>query len=238
MVSLLFAIVSLLYSTVGQAGGTAFVSLMAFSGMPSTEMRPTALALNIVVATYSTWLFKRIRVVDWIILRPLLLSSMPTALAGGFIVLGEHIYKTLTGIVLLLASAVMIMRRGRAADRVCETPLRASVSIGAVLGLVSGLTGVGGGVFLAPTLIALNWASPKQSAALSPPFILANSAVAFVGALFTGQFPSSDLALYAISALGGAVAGSVIGLRWLSQTAIRFILVAVLVVAGIQLVRA
>ncbi|MDA9463079.1 sulfite exporter TauE/SafE family protein [Bradyrhizobium sp. CCBAU 53415] len=238
MVSLLFAIVSLLYATVGQAGGTAFLSLMAFSGMPSTEMRPTALALNIVVATYSTWLFNRIRVVDWIILRPLLLSSMPTALAGGFIVLGEHIYKTLTGIVLLLASAVMIMRRGRASDRVCETPLRASVSIGAVLGMVSGLTGVGGGVFLAPTLIALNWASPKQSAALSPPFILANSAVAFVGALFTGQFPSSDLALYAISALGGAVAGTVIGLRWLSQTAIRFILVAVLVVAGIQLVRA
>ncbi|SDH44799.1 hypothetical protein SAMN05216338_1009113 [Bradyrhizobium sp. Rc2d] len=238
MVSLLFAIISLLYATVGQAGGTAFLSLMAFSGMPSTEMRPAALGLNIVVATYSTWLFNRNKVVDWIILRPLLLSSMPAALAGGLIVLEEHIYKTLTGIVLLLASAVMIMRRGRAVDRICETPLRASVSIGAVLGLVSGLTGVGGGVFLAPTLIALNWASPKQTAALSPPFILANSTVGFVGALFTGQFPSSDLALYAISALAGAVAGTVIGLKWLSQTAIRFILVAVLLVAGIQLVRA
>ncbi|MCC8941051.1 sulfite exporter TauE/SafE family protein [Bradyrhizobium sp. Arg62] len=236
MVLLLFAIISLLYASVGQAGGTAFLALMTFSGMPSTEMRRTALGLNIVVATYSTWLFNRNKVVDWTILRPLLLSSMPTALAGSFIVLGEHIYKTLTGIVLLLASALMIMRRGRVADRVCETPLRASVSIGAALGLISGLTGVGGGVFLAPTLIALHWASPKQTAALSSPFILANSTVGFVGALFTGQFPSSDLGLYAIFALGGAVAGTVIGLKWLSQTAIRFILVAVLLVAGIQLV--
>ncbi|OPY94292.1 brp/Blh family beta-carotene 15,15'-monooxygenase [Bradyrhizobium sacchari] len=236
MLSLLFAIISLLYASAGQAGGTAFLALMAFFDMPSSEMRPTALGLNMVVASYSTWLFNRNKVVDWTILRPLLLSSMPTSLAGGLIVLGEHMYKTLTGIVLLLASAVMIMRRGRAGARVCQTSLRASVSIGAVLGLLSGLTGVGGGVFLAPTLIALNWASPKQTAALSAPFILANSTVGFVGALFTGQFPSPNLALYAIAALAGAVAGTVIGLKWLSQTGTKFILVAVLLVAGIQLV--
>ncbi|XUJ32514.1 sulfite exporter TauE/SafE family protein [Bradyrhizobium japonicum] len=130
---------------------------------------PTALGLNIVVAAYSTWLFNRNKVVDWTILRPLLFSSMPASLAGGLIVLEEHMYKTLTALVLLLASAVMIMQRGRAVDRVGEIPLRESVSIGAVLGLVSGLTGVGGGVFLAPTLIALNWASPRQTVALSPP---------------------------------------------------------------------
>ncbi|MDA9440455.1 brp/Blh family beta-carotene 15,15'-monooxygenase [Bradyrhizobium sp. CCBAU 51745] len=238
MASLLFAIISLLYASVGQAGGTAFLSLMAFFGMSSTEMRPTALGLNIVVATYSTWLFNRNKVVDWTILRPLLVSSMPASLAGGLIGLEEQMYKTLTGLVLLLASAMMIMQRGRSVDRVGETPLWASVSIGAILGLVSGLTGVGGGVFLAPTLIALNWASPRQAVALSPPFILANSTVGFLGALFTGQFPSPDLALYAIAVLAGAVAGTVIGLKWLSQTAIRFILAAVLLVAGIQLVRA
>ncbi|KYK45311.1 brp/Blh family beta-carotene 15,15'-monooxygenase [Bradyrhizobium liaoningense] len=238
MASLLFAIISLFYASVGQAGGTAFVSLMAFFGMSATEMRPTALGLNIVVATYSTWLFNRNRVVDWAILRPLLFSSMPASLAGGLMVLGDHMYKTLTGLVLLLASAVMIMQRRRAVDCVCETPLAASVSIGAALGLVSGLTGVGGGVFLAPTLITLNWASPKQTVALSPPFILANSTVGFVGALFSGQFPSPDLALYAIAALAGAVAGTVVSLKCLSPAGIRLILVAVLLVAGIQLVLA
>ncbi|WP_407185222.1 sulfite exporter TauE/SafE family protein [Bradyrhizobium centrosematis] len=236
MVCLLIAIISLLYTSVGQAGGTAFLSLMAFSGMSSTEMRPTALGLNIIVATYSTWLFNRNKIVEWSILRPLLFSSLPASLAGGLIVLGEPTYKTLTGLVLLLASAGIIMQRRGGADRACEPPLWASVSIGAILGLVSGLTGVGGGVFLAPTLVALNWASAKQAVALSPPFILANSAVGFVGSLFTGQIPSPALILYAISALSGAVAGTIIGLKWLNPTCTRFVLVALLVFAGIQLV--
>ncbi|MBB4423748.1 hypothetical protein GGD66_002292 [Bradyrhizobium sp. CIR48] len=238
MATLLFAIISLLYASIGQAGGTAFVSLMAFLGMSSTEMRPTALGLNIVVAIYSTWLFNRNKVIDWAILRPLLFSSMPASLAGGLIVLGDHMYKTLTGLALLLASAMMIIQRGRAADRLCDTSLTASVSIGVALGLISGLTGVGGGVFLAPTLITLNWASPKQAVALSPPFILANSTVGFVGALFSGQFPSPDLALYANSALAGAVAGTVVSLNYLNPAGIKFILVAVMLVAGIQLVLA
>lgn len=83
MFSLLFAIISLLYTTVGQAGGTACLALMAFVARPPTEMCPTALALNIVVAAYSTWAFNRSKVIDWIMLRPLLRSSMPTALADG-----------------------------------------------------------------------------------------------------------------------------------------------------------
>ena len=87
-----------------------------------------------------------------------------------------------------------------------------AMGVGAVVGLISGLTGVGGGVFLAPILIALRWASPKQTAALSAPFILANSAVGLVGVLFAGQLPSSHFFLYAAAALGGAVVGTAIGL--------------------------
>jgi uncharacterized membrane protein YfcA len=111
-----------------------------------------------------------------------------------------------------------------------------AMGVGAVVGLISGLTGVGGGVFLAPVLIALRWASPKQTAALSAPFILANSAVGLVGVLFAGQLPSSHFFLYAAAALGGAVVGTAIGLRWLGQTTTRFILAGILLAAGIQLV--
>lgn len=218
--ALLFGVISLLYATVGQAGGTAFLALMAFAAFPPSEMRPTALALNIVAATYSTWVFKRKKVVDWQKLRPLLLSSLPAALLGGFIVLDERIYKATTGIV--LAGAAMIVRRDTAPNPDRETPLWGAVSVGAVVGLVSSLTGVGGGVFLAPTLIGLGWYSPKQTAALSPPFILANSAVGLVGVLFAGQVPSSRLGLYAVAALGGAVVGTlpfvfsrVLSVRWL-----------------------
>ena len=94
MLTLLFGAVSLLYATVGQAGGTAFLAVMAFASFPSNEMRPTALVLNIVAATYSTWLFNRGSHVDWKEVRPLLIASLPTALAGGgkFVVLDERIY--------------------------------------------------------------------------------------------------------------------------------------------------
>ncbi len=143
---------------------------------------------------------------------------------------------TTTGVVLLLGGAAMILRREHPADPDRETPLWGAISIGAVVGLVSRLTGVGGGVFLAPILIAFRWASPKQTAALSAPFILANSAVGLVGVLFAGQLPSPHVGLYAMASLGGAVIGTAIGLRWLRQTSTRLILAGILLVGGIQLV--
>src|SRR6185312_2985228 len=224
-----------LYATVGQAGGTAFLALMAFAAFPPSEMRPTALALNVVAAGYSTWAFSRKRVVDWPKLRPLLFSSLPTAFIGGFIVLDERLYKTTAGIVLLLGGAAMILRRQRADNADRETPLWGASLVGAVVGLVSGLTGVGGGVFLAPILIALRWASPKQTAALSAPFILANSAVGLIAVLYAGQLPSPHLVLYTAGALGGAIAGTAIGLKWFSQATTRYVLAAILLAAGVQL---
>jgi uncharacterized membrane protein YfcA len=235
LLTLLIAAASLLYATVGQAGGTAFLALMAFASFAPSEMRPTALLLNIVAATYSTWLFNRGRHVDWIKLRPLLLASLPTALVGGFIVLDERGYNALTGIVLLIAAAILAFRRARHSEPDRVTPLWGAITIGAGVGLVSGLTGVGGGVFLAPMLISLHFASPKQTAALSAPFILANSAVGLVGALYAGQMPSTETWLYAVGALAGAMIGTTVGLRWLSQRTTRYVLATVLASAGIQL---
>ena len=235
MLAFFFGAVSLLYATVGQAGGTAFLALMAFASFSPNEMRPTALLLNIVAAAYSTWLFNRGRSVNWRLLGPLLFASLPTALLGGFIVLDEHIYSTVTGLALLLAAAILVFRRMHDGELDQPTPLGGAIGIGAGVGFVSGLTGVGGGVFLAPLMIALHWASPKQTAALSAPFILANSAVGFAGASYAGQTPTSDTWLYALAALAGAVIGANVGVRWLSQTMTRYVLAAILGVAGIQL---
>jgi len=147
MLPLLFDAVSLLYATVGQAGGTAFLALMAFASFPPGEMRPTALLLNIVAASYSTWLFNRGSFVEWRKLKPLLFASVPTALVGGFIVLDEHIYKTATGLVLLLAAAILALRRAHDEATDLATPLWGVVGIGAAVGFVSGITGVGVGYF-------------------------------------------------------------------------------------------
>jgi uncharacterized membrane protein YfcA len=235
VLALLFGAISLLYATVGQAGGTAFLALMAFAAFPPSDMRPTALALNIVAATYSTWVFNRERVVDWKKLKPLLLASLPGAFIGGLIVLDEHLYRATTGVVLLLAGVTMIFRRERIGEPDRETPVWGACLVGASVGLISGLTGVGGGVFLAPILIALHWASPRQTAALSAPFILANSIVGLTAVLYAGQWPSPHLALYAAGALGGAIAGTAIGLKWFSQAATRYVLAAILLAAGVQL---
>jgi uncharacterized membrane protein YfcA len=125
MFALLFGTVSLLYATVGQAGGTAFLALMALASFPSNEMRPTALLLNIVAASYSTWLFNRGSLVDWAKLRPLLLASLPTALVGGFIVLDERLYKTVTGLILLLAAPILADGADKGCGRkfICSTRL-------------------------------------------------------------------------------------------------------------------
>jgi uncharacterized protein len=235
VLALLFGAISLLYATVGQAGGTAFLALMAFAAFAPSEMRPTALALNIVAAAYSTWMFNRRQAVDWRKLKPLLLSSLPAALAGGLIVLDEHLYKSTTGMVLLLAGATMIFRRRHAGEPDLEPPVWGICLLGAAVGLISGLTGVGGGVFLAPILIALPWMSPKQTAALSSPFILANSTVGLLAVLYAGQFPSPHFPTYAAAALGGSVIGTAVGLKWFSQDLTRYILAAILLAAGVQL---
>jgi len=235
MFALLFGAVSLLYATVGQAGGTAFLALMAFASFPSNEMRPTALLLNIVAASYSTWLFNRGSLVDWVKLRPLLFASLPAALVGGFIVLDERFYKAVTGLILLFAATILALRRAHDAEPDRPTPFWGLTGIGAAVGFVSGLTGVGGGVFLAPPLIALHWASPKQTAALSPPFILANSVVGLAGALYAGQTPTAHTWLFVFATLAGAMIGTIVGLRWLSQTTTRYMLAMILGVAGVQL---
>jgi uncharacterized protein len=173
---------------------------MAFASFPANEMRPTALLLNIVAATYSTWLFCRGSLVDWVKLRPLLLASLPTALVGGFIVPDERLYKTVTGLVLLLAATILALQEAHDREPDWPTPFWGAISLGALVGFVSGLTGVGGGVFLAPLLIALHWASPKQTAALA-----------------------------------GAMIGTIVGLRWLSEAMTLYVIAVILGAAGVQL---
>ena len=141
MFALAFGAVSLLYAAVGQAGGTAFLALMALASFPTNEMRPTALLLNIVAASYSTWLFNRGSLVDWAKLRPLLFASLPTALAGGFITLDERLYKTITGLVLLLAAIIMAVPRTYNGDAHRQPPIWGAMTLARLSDLCRGLPG-------------------------------------------------------------------------------------------------
>ena len=235
LLTALFGLVALLYATVGQAGGTAFLALMAFAAFAPGEMRPTALALNIVAALCSTFIFNRGRLIRWAKLAPLLSASVPATLIGALIVLDASLYRIVTGVVLLIAAAVMILRRAGDDESPPRLPLPGSIAIGGAVGFVSGLTGVGGGVFLAPVMIALRWATPKETSALSAPFILVNSAVGLAGAVMVGEHPAPHTLVYGAAAVIGAVIGASLGLRWLSQNLTRYVLAAILAAAGLQL---
>jgi hypothetical protein len=158
-----------------------------------------------------------------------------TAFAGGLLVLGSHAYFLLTGLLLIAAATLMMLKR--AADTVRARPvgLVPAAFAGAGAGFLSGLTGVGGGVFLTPLLIALGWATPRQAAALSPPFILCNSVVGLAGVSLAGQTLAPGTLVFSGAALLGAVIGTGIGLRWMSERITRYVLAAILLFAGLRL---
>jgi uncharacterized protein len=155
---------SLLYATVGQAGGTAFLAVMAFAAFPGDEMRPTALLLNVVAAGYATWRLHRANAIDHRKLLKVTIPSLMTAVTGGLLVLGVQVYFALTGLLLIAATTPMVLKRTADAGDVRRVRLLPATLAGAATGFLSGVTGVGGGIFLTPLLIVLGWASPRQAA--------------------------------------------------------------------------
>jgi uncharacterized protein len=165
----------------------------------------------------------------------LAVPSLPAAFIGGLIVLDGRPYFMLTGLLLLVAAGLLLVKRPTniAVKRALASPFMALAGGG--VGFLSGITGVGGGVFLAPLLIVLGWTSAKRAAGLSAPFILANSMLGIAGAYLAGQRHAPGVEIYAVAALVGAIFGTIIGLRWLSEWATRAVLAAILLFAGIQL---
>lgn len=234
-VAICIGVASLTYATVGQAGGTAFLAVMTFAALPASEMRPTALLLNILAAGYSTWRMHRAGAVDWRLFARLSVSSIPAAFLGGLIVLNGRLYFLLTG-ALLVVAGIILAAKGQlkpAEERLAGAWSASLIGIGA--GLLSGLSGVGGGVFMAPLLIMSALASARRAAGVSAPFILANSLVGFAGTFLAGQRVAPDVAWYAAAAILGSVAGTAIGLRGMSERSTRLVLAVILLVGGVRL---
>ncbi len=237
--TLLFAGAAL-YASVGQAGATVFIAAMGLVGLPAATMRPTALALNILAAAFSTWRFHRAGLVAWRTLRPLALAAVPCAFLGGAIALPDSIYKPVIGVVLLIAAALLFRRVMAGASAVAgiarRPPLPLQLSVGALIGLLSGLTATGGGVFLSPLLILFGWMTPRQAAGLSSPFILLNSVAGLIGAAaLTPQALLPLFPFYAAVTLTGTLLGATLGIRYLPTAWILMVLGMVLTMSGMWL---
>src|SRR3954463_7759108 len=179
-------VAAFMYASVGHGGASAYLAALALAGVAPAEMRPIALSLNILVSAMASFKFYRAGHFRWRLFWPFAVVSIPLAYVGGSISLPGHAYKILVGAVLVYAAGHLGQsgRGGNEMRAVREPPVGVAMAIGAGLGLLSGLTGVGGGIFLSPILLMLGWAGTKATSAVASLFILVNS-IAGISAIFS-----------------------------------------------------
>ena len=228
-------IIAFLYSAVGHAGASGYIAVMTLFSLTPEEIKPSALALNILVASIGSWQFWRAGHFSWKLFWPFALLSFPLAFLGGYLNLPAQVFKIVIGIVLLF-SAVGFLMPQIVEEKATEPSKPIAVGVGAGLGLLSGLTGTGGGIFLTPFLLLMRWATTKNAAAVSAVFILLNSTSGLLGNLSaTKNIPSFILPLGVAVVIGGAL-GSYLGSKKLAPLAIKRLLAVVLIIAGFKLI--
>jgi uncharacterized protein len=235
LLCLAIAIVAFLYSSVGHAGASGYIATMTLFGIAATTIRPTALVLNILVATIGSVQFWRAGHFSWTLFWPFALLSVPAAYFGGYLQPSTSLLRILIGVVLLFSATRLVFRtRDPEATNPPSKPV--AVGVGAGLGFLSGLTGTGGGIFLTPLLLFCKWAMIRQAAAVSALFILVNSIGGLVG-YFSAKHSIPTLGIYlAIPAIIGGTIGSYLGSRRLAPRGIAIFLAIVLTIAGVKLI--
>ncbi len=234
--TLLIFAAAVLYSSVGHAGASGYLAAMALFGVAPATMKPTALVLNILVASIATVKFYRVGAFDWRTFLCFGLPAIPFAFIGGAIQLPTQIYKPIVGAVLLFAAArFFIDTKNVTAEETRNFPLWLAIVLGILIGLLSGLTGVGGGIFLSPLLIFTHWAETKKASGISAMFIFFNSIAGLLGQISTIPALPPQIPYWAIAAVVGGLIGSELGSRRLGNPMIRRLLAIVLIVAGIKM---
>ena len=231
------AVVAFLYSAVGHAGASGYIAVMSLLGIAPAEIRMAALVLNILVASIATVQFALAGHFSWRLFWPFALLAMPLAFVGGVAPLPDAALKVLLGVVLLWSAAQLLLRPPADVDNV-SAPRTGALAAGGGIGLLAGLTGTGGGIFLTPLVLFLRWAPAKTAAAVSAPFILLNSIAGIGGTLATGGAVPGFVVVPLAAALAGGLAGSWLGARRIAPAGIKRLLAVVLAIAGAKLLLA
>jgi len=258
---------AMLYSSVGHAGASGYLAAMALFALPADVMKPTALTLNIFVATIGTYRFARAGCFHWRLFWPFAALAVPLAFIGGATTLPGHLYKQIVGAILLFAAINLLLKReprrgdalpaplAQGGDAAKPTPpplnpppIWVGLVVGGALGLLAGMTGTGGGIFLSPLLLIARWADPRRTAGVSAAFILVNSTAGLAGQL-VGVQPGThaaplagldalphEIMLWAPAAVIGGLIGSYFGARRLGNPTIRRVLGVVLIIAGVKMI--
>lgn len=228
-------VVAFLYASVGHGGASGYLALMALYGVAPQEMKPTALFLNLFVSLTSFIQYYRAKHFKKDIFIPIALASIPFAFLGGMLSIDDHLYKTILGILLLLPIIRFFFFKQVPDDRLVAPVKWISVLLGAIIGLLSGMIGIGGGIILSPILILLLWTNQKQTAAISAAFIFVNSLAGLGGMLTQGISLSSNMILYIVIAFSGGLLGAYMGSKKFNQEVLKYILATVLLMAAYKL---
>jgi uncharacterized membrane protein YfcA len=236
-IAILFFVGAALYASVGHGGASSYLAVMGLFSFAPSVMKPTALALNILVAAVATFKFYRAGLFSWRLFWPFAVASIPAAFIGGATMLPARAYKILVGVVLLYAAIWMFRSSLRPLNKETHLPpLWAALAFGAAIGFLSGLTGVGGGIFLSPVLLYMGWAETRATSGVAAPFILVNSIAGLLGHFSSvAQLPPSVPIWGAAAVIGGWI-GASYGSKRAPAPVLRQLLSLVLIVAGVKLI--
>lgn len=234
LLSLMIFIAALLYSSIGHGGASGYLASMALFGLAPSIMKPSALVLNVLVSSIATVAYYRAGGFSWRIFWPFAITSIPFAWLGSTLSMPDHAYKLILGLILLFASYRLWNHKSNVRIIISVSPVLKFFT-GALIGFISGVIGVGGGIFLSPLLLLTGWADAKKTAGVSAAFILVNSVSGLAGHLSVIEKLPPEVWYLAVSAVIGGTIGSHLGSKRFSHKALRQILATVLVIAGIKL---
>jgi len=232
----LLFVVSLFYSAVGHGGASGYLAALSLIGMNQDEIRPAALVLNVFVSGIAFVQYYRGGHFRLRLFLPFALLSVPMAYLGSFIKLGPSAYKQALGICLVFAVLRIVGVFSKENKTRKEMPLYAGLLIGAILGFISGMIGIGGGIILSPLILLFRWGNLKETAAVSALFILVNSLAGLSGLWKQGTTWPPDLYLWILIAIVGAMIGSWWGSRRAGNSTLKYVLAGVLMLAAIKLI--
>ncbi len=229
---LLVALAAAVYSSVGHGGASAYLAILSLFGVPPAEMSTSALLLNVLVAGVATVTYARAGHLSPRLVWPFAITSIPSAYLGGWLRVSPRAYTLLLGAALLAAAVRLWWTPSERAPRPVALPV--ALASGAGIGILSGIVGIGGGIFLSPLMILAGWAGAKQTAAASAVFIVVNSIAALAGRVARGTFVVGDMGPLVVAALLGGLVGSRIGAHRLLPEQVRRVLALTLLFVAIK----
>lgn len=232
--SILF-FVAFLYAAVGHGGASGYLALMALYGAAPEEMKPTALLLNLFVSLTSFIQYYRGGHFKWKLFIPIALASVPMAFLGGMVTVEDRLYKTVLGILLLFPVIRFFFFKNVPDEELKPYNNYVAIGTGGIVGLLSGMIGIGGGIILSPILLLLKWTNQKQTAAISALFIFVNSVAGLMGQFTQGVVFNSNMFMYVVVAFSGGLLGAYFGSKKFDQNVLKYTLATVLLLASYKL---